>query len=188
MPKMVTGTETPSDPNGGRDKDDPSNLRFDIWETGWDVFTDKPLLGASPRNIQEYCKENYPNSILVTSSRNYTNVHSTYVSLLSSTGVLGSVTMIGFMAIGVLTIIKVLLKMKKDYMITVGCLLAMVAIAFEGVFYLDIVFTNLTSCVIFWCAFGYGLYFVRDEAALMHKLSIEAVYKAIFKRGKAVEG
>ena len=188
---VVSPPNQGQDPNGGGDDgrvgSDISNLRFEIWETGFKIFGDKPLFGVSPRNIPAYCEEVYPDSIILRSSKHYTGVHSVYVGLLANSGILGTVSMLGFMSIGAFTIIKVLLKKREDYIITACCFIALVAIAVQGVFCGDIVFTNLTGGVIFWCAFGYGLYFVKDEAVLMHKLSIEAVYKAVFKRKKAIE-
>lgn len=190
------GITTPSDPgedpgedpgDDGRVDSDISNLRFEIWETGFNIFLDKPIFGVSPRNVSPYCEKVYPDSIIVKSSKNYAGVHSVYVGLLTNSGILGAFSMLSFMSIGAFTIIKALLKKNNNYMITTGCLIAVAAIAVEGVFCGDIIFTNLTGGLIFWLAFGYGLYFVKDEASVMHKLSIEAVYKAVFKRNKAIE-
>ena len=133
---------------------DISNSRFAMFKTGFDMFLDRPLFGVSPRNIASYAAKNFPDSIIATSSKHYTTVHSLYVQLPASTGIAGTAVMLVFI-IKTLRKIRGMLRLEGDaYQKACAAFIICAAIAVQAALCLDILFVSLPSTTLFWMMLG----------------------------------
>lgn len=153
---------------------DISNSRFEIWGTGFKMFLDKPVFGIGIRNVSGFAKDNYPESIFVTSPKNYTTVHNVYLQLLTSTGIVGTLVMLAFAWQFARRLNRIFNANFKYYYETVYCVIVMAAILIEAALCLDILFINLASSALFWSATGYAVYFLQnslDKTPILEKIA-----------------
>lgn len=167
---------------------DVSNGRINIWRSGWEIFTENPIFGVSPRNIPNYCLEHHPESIIVKSQKKYFQVHSFYLALLTSTGLVGFIAFITFLILAAKKALSYILSNKtnkRNYFIVVACLLCSLLFLLSGVLQLEIVFTNIISTALFWISMGYGIYFINEDSDKeLSEPYIKRLFDKIFSKPK----
>ncbi len=140
-------------PDVGEDKD-ISNHRFEIWSDAITLWQATPLVGTSPRNHLDFADEHFPNSFMV---KHQYSIHNGYLSVLTYTGIIGAIAMIGFIVSCLLYLIKKIVHCSRKYPTsTVMPLLAIVIMITIAAFpMMMIFFLNTARECIFWLSLGY---------------------------------
>lgn len=132
---------------------DISNMRFDIWKSGIEIFETTPLVGTSPRNLIAYSKDNLPNTFI---SERAIVVHNTFVNVLVSTGISGFTFFIIFILISGVSNLQFSFKKNssKFKRYNVYFLIAIILLL-SGFFNNEIILVNTIGTFIFWSYLGF---------------------------------
>lgn len=143
---------------------DVSNCRFKIWQSALELFKSKPIFGTSPRNMRTYAKAEFPNGFIA--QRSYA-VHNAYLDVLTSTGVVGALTLVVFFVKYLIFVFKFLfLKLKsKNYFIVLFNFSVVATVAISAFFLSEIFFVNTIGVLVFWLNLGYSCYFIDKDTA-----------------------
>lgn len=141
---------------------DASNGRLGLWKSGFELFKTNVLFGTSPKGIFEYAKEVLPTTFIARTQK-YT--HNTYVNVITSTGLVGSIPLFLFFIKSFFMVItkaygKAKLFFKNNYGMNAQIVLAIAASAF---FLNDIVMVNSVGSLIFWLFLGRIYYLSNNE-------------------------
>lgn len=141
---------------------DVSNCRFKIWQSAFELFLSKPVLGTSPRNMRTYAKSEFPLGFIA--QRSYA-VHNAYLDVLTSTGIVGALILIVFFIKYLIFLFKFLflrLESKYYYMVLFN-FSAVTVIAVSALFMSEIFFVNTIGVLMFWLNLGYSVYFIEKD-------------------------
>ncbi|MBQ5711638.1 MAG: O-antigen ligase family protein [Oscillospiraceae bacterium] len=143
---------------------DVSNGRMSIWKDYVSLYQQIGIIGLSPGNYMPYILEDHPELYIVDYIRlNYPDkyesgiihhVHSGYMMIYVSTGILGLLCLIGFVVLCVIRLLRTILRNKSLSYLYI-CALALVtsgafaALTDEGLF-----FQNNPHTTMFWLALG----------------------------------
>ena len=132
-------------------KSDISSGRFDRWASAIEIFKTAPVLGASPRNIIPYAKENVPATLI---AQENTPSHNGYLDVLVSTGAVGAVLMLAFLLACAVPSLVVFFRFggDREFIFTLTVFLNF---AISGVFLSDLFFLLTPGAVCFWYALGH---------------------------------
>ena len=147
------------------------NGRIFLWTAGVKTWEKSPIWGVTRENIYEMGK-NYVEGDNWHSSLRKGGIHNIYVTILASSGLLGSIIMLIFIILSLIKMLKSLYKKQildenKRWFICCFVLLAMFAVTecFEarilyqvGVFY-----------IVFWLYYGYAIYFSEKREEINEK-------------------
>lgn len=146
---------------------DISNRRFDIWKSAVEIYTSSPktmIFGTSFRGIVPYAREYLPNTYIVNNDGAvFETMENEFFNILVSQGILGIVSVAAFAVFLLVYIVKRLFRLKKEYIVLAGILLAVVL--GEGAICMlsALAFYHFSQCsLIFWFALG-GLVFVLQH-------------------------
>lgn len=164
LSEVKTQTSTPVDLTRPdvEDNSDVSNGRLALWQSGIELFKSSWLFGTSPRNILTYASEVLPQTFIAKTQK-YT--HNSYVNILASTGLLGSVSLLGFMILRVVEVLKrSFSKINGFFNEGLGVyVLSVLAVAVSGMFLNDIVLVNTLGALIFWLFLGRVMYLSKQS-------------------------
>lgn len=139
-----------------------SGSRSKIWSDYFQVFLKKPVFGTGPRNALTFCEEWFPDSFVA--QRDY-SVHNGYLSLLVSTGVVGTAVMAVFLFLVVKDVLSYLIrriKKEDELYVPIVILTVLLYIGAISAFPMIAVFFSNSACdAIFWFALGYTLMLIR---------------------------
>ncbi len=115
------------------DVEHPSNKsRIAMWETGWKIFLDHPLTGVADNKILEiYSQYKTPEY-----HSEGVHLHSNFIMILATTGILGFITFIGFffaLIAGQLKLMRQFNALNKK-LLTFGSLLVVISFLIAGIF------------------------------------------------------
>ena len=150
----------------GREEDinvDPSNRRFDIWESGLEVFQTSPIVGTSYVTFIPYVEDNLPDTYVVNNDHGtFGNMHNEYLNVLVFQGVIGAVALIGFMIRAIYLVFKNIFRVQgQDYYYCCSLLALIVVVAVSMMFILEGVYTNSVAAFVLWSALGYLIHFLK---------------------------
>lgn len=93
----------------GREQDlsgDFSNRRFDIWESGIEVFQTSPIFCVGFRNIVPAAEEKAPNTYIINNDQvKFESFHNMFVDVLVSQGIVGIVIFLSFVILTLIWLI-----------------------------------------------------------------------------------
>lgn len=136
--------------NGG----DVSNNRFEIWESGIDIFKANPITGISFRNIIEYARAEMPTGFIATSG--FESMHNFLVDILVSQGIIGIVILLVFIVLIIKPILVVAPKLGiYEYNQFVFMFASLVAIFVSMLTYSEAFYMNTGGAFLFWYFLGY---------------------------------
>lgn len=145
-------------------EEDVSNRRFDLWQSGFEIWETSPVFGTSHRAITEYARENVPDTYLVNNDLGeFNSTHNLLFDILVSQGIVGAVIFLAFVISIIVLIFKKVLLVKnaiKDYDIILSLTILLV-FALSSMFIVDILYVNSAGSFIFWFILG----------QLVHKLT-----------------
>ncbi|MGG5358110.1 MULTISPECIES: O-antigen ligase family protein [unclassified Enterococcus] len=133
-------------------KDDVSNNRFALWKSSFEIFQSSPLVGSSPRNMIEYAQKNLPETFIATKKQ---TSHNFVFYLLATTGLLGTLPLLAFLAIKIWNTLKHLfMRSVADYDVYLLNTMAVLAILVSALFLTELVLVNKIGSFIFWLYLG----------------------------------
>ena len=145
-------------------EEDASNGRFSIWKDYISLYKEIGLLGLSPGNYMPHILENYPDLYIVEYIRQeypdkyesgiIYHVHSGYVMVYVSAGILGFAFLAIFMALCLIRVVAIIIKNKKMSYTFIGAFTVVLAGAISAVFDEGLFFQNTPHTTMFWFALG----------------------------------
>ena len=140
---------------------DVSNLRFKIWESAWEIFQKKWILGVTPGNILEYAKSAVPETFMAV--RGYKRAHSVWFGIPLYTGICGAFCMFGFFINKALDFYENYKKVgiKKSAPILNLCVLVFVCVSIYGLVESEVLFVNSVCSFIFWFFTGISANYIK---------------------------
>lgn len=145
---------------------DISNMRFELWLNGLEIFKNNWLFGVSPGNIAAYSKEVLPDLLL--SKRNYQRLHSVWFGIPVYSGVLGAICFYTFLVKHFLNVLKYYLKtkiQKADPLFNLSVLIVF-GICVYGLVESEILFFNSLCSLIFWVYLGFIANFSKSKTEI----------------------
>ena len=135
------------------DKEDVSNGRFKRWVHTYQIFKKSPIWGTSPRNVSAFAQEHAPDTLM---AQYGIAPHNGYLDVLVGTGALGMITLLSFLLMSVVIIIKKLLKEKRaDYLAL--CAAAVFTFAGAAMLVSDVYMVFTLGSVFFFTMLGYAV-------------------------------
>ncbi len=163
---------TESDING-----DVSNRRFDIWQSGLEIFKTSPLFGITFRNYVPYAEKNLPDTYIVNNDfGKFPSMHNSFVDVLVSQGVLGFFLLLCFIASVLVVFFRYFFKSRGvEYRYNTYLLLCFLPILVSMMFYSETFYMNTGGAFLFWSFLGFLMHSLnRTHAKLpFEKLSKE---------------
>lgn len=144
--------------------EDYSNGRFSIWGDYLSLYKEIGLLGLSPGNYMPYVMEHHPERFIVEDIRiNYPDKyesgiiyhgHNGYLIVFIATGFLGALSLLAFIILCIVHVIKIIIREKRLSALFICCFLivavgAIFAVLDEGLF-----FHSAPQTTLFWFALG----------------------------------
>jgi O-antigen ligase len=131
---------------------DISNMRFSIWMSALQLFKSKWLLGTSPRGVVPYAQDAFPKGFI---AQQGIVTHNAYINVLTSTGILGFVAVIGFYLKQAFTVLRDAFLDKDFFRSYKGFyfLVIMVILVF-GFFNNEMLLVNNVGSFIIWLFLG----------------------------------
>lgn len=147
-------------PAVGRKKDletDASNGRFDIWESGLEVWKTSPVYGTGYTSFVPYVKEHVPDTYVVnTEGSDYVSLHNGFMNTLVYQGIIGLVLLLAIAGRIICYVLKPVFEAKGDDYLDLGAMLSSVgAVAVSMMFLLEGTYTNSPGAFVLWSFSGY---------------------------------
>lgn len=166
---MITdGTGEKQEIEVGREEEevssDPSNRRFEIWKSGFELFSTKPITGISWSNIVSYAEQELPDTYLVNNDlQNFSSCHNMFIDVLVGQGLLGVILLLGLVVNSLIYMIKSLKNIQEQDMILTIVLFAILIISvFASMLISSILYVNSPESYIFWMSFGYIMLLLKN--------------------------
>lgn len=132
--------------------DNVSNLRFQLWNSSFQIFKSSPLLGGSPGNYLQYAHDKLPKTLM---GHDKLTAHNLFFLVLATTGLLGIVTLFGFLFKEAFKILKYLFicqeLFKNNLLFYVVYVLG---IAISSMFITELVLVSTIGALTFWMFLG----------------------------------
>jgi len=106
--------------------------RLTMWENGWKMFINNPVLGVGDNKVMEvyqyYRPEMTPNE--------HSHLHSNIIMILATNGILGFIAWVGFFLLIFLKYLKYYkMNLPQEYKLMIlGCILVLVSFHISGIF------------------------------------------------------
>ena len=126
---------------------DVSNLRFTIWKNALEIFKKNMFFGMAIKSIHEYAINEMPNNYL---AKTKLAVHSAYINLLVSTGIIGTTLMIIFVLQELTQCFRVIFSKRILSFEYITYFLTVLALAVSGLFQNEIFLMATSSALVFW--------------------------------------
>ena len=146
-------------------KNDVSNRRFDIWKSGIEIFSSKPVFGVSYYNIKEYALREMPETYLVNNDHGkFSNMHNIIFNILAGQGVVGILVFLSFAIYSAIYVLRRLFKLEgEDYDYMVILVTCISACFVASMFVTDVVYVNSPISLTFWLFLGYVFHFFKRK-------------------------
>ena len=144
---------------------DISNRRFDLWGSGVEIFTQKPIFGVSYFNLQQFAEKEMPDTYLVNNDHGaFNNMHNLIFNILPAQGIVGTVIFLAFAVFAVVYIFKNIFKADgEDYEYLTVLFVCIIASLISSMFVTDIVYTNSPTSITFWLFMGYLFHYFKRK-------------------------
>lgn len=132
--------------------DNVSNLRFQLWNSSFQIFKSSPLLGGSPGNYLKYAHDKLPKTLM---GHDKLTAHNLFFLVLASTGLLGIITLFGFLLKKSLKILKYLFT-SQDLVRSklLFYILYIFGVAVSAMFITELVLVSTIGAITFWMYLG----------------------------------
>ncbi|MEQ7178202.1 O-antigen ligase family protein [Enterococcus thailandicus] len=131
---------------------DISNSRFKLWNSAFEIFESKKLLGTSPKNMFSYAKENLPQTWIAQKEQ---TPHNFFFYLLATTGLLGTIPFTLFLVIKIVQTLINLWKLKiKHYTRYLYWANIALVVLISACLITDIVLVNKLGAMVFFLYLG----------------------------------
>ncbi len=143
--------------NRGYDiKENVSNNRFAIWETGINIALDKPLTGVSFNGLLPYAKANYPDSYMVSNGLwEFNTLDNDYLNVFVSQGLPGILIVLILAVTCVVKIFKNIWTVDKKYFPAVlVCTVTVCSLVISAIFQGTMFYQQTPNTALFWLLLG----------------------------------
>ncbi len=122
--QRITSIADPSHPS--------NNTRLIMWNVGWKMFLDRPLLGVGDNEFRDV----YKTYKEIEFDGEGSHLHSNYIMVLATHGILGMAAYLGFFIVLFLKHLKFYRAKPpgRDKLLVFGCLLAVISFHVSGIF------------------------------------------------------
>lgn len=173
------------------EKSDISNNRISIWTDYLNVFKKAPIVGTSPRNALAFAEDNFDSLFII--DKQY-SVHNSYLAVLVSTGILGTLCLMPWAIATVVEIFGYIIRNRHRQdrfyrrVFLMSSLLVCFAIAAFPLMF--VFFNNMIIDLIFWFSLGYTKSLIRssepekyenEKETLTYRFT-DKVFKKLFNR------
>ncbi len=136
---------------------DPSNRRFDIWESGLRLVKEQPIYGIGRFNFVNFARAEVPDAYIVNNDlQDFDSMHNMPLDVFVSQGVIG-IAILGVVIIqSIVVVIKghgIVKREHRKLVLTLFVLLVMNAMS--SLFVSTVIYINSPATGIFWLSFGY---------------------------------
>ncbi len=144
---------------------DISNRRFDLWESGVQLFKQKPVFGVSYYNLQSYALAEAPDIYMVNNDYcKFDNTHNMMFNILAAQGILGIAIFAAFMIYAVVYILRRFFKEEGENYEYLSILLLSILSGFvESMFVSDVIYVNSPASVLFWLSLGLLFHYFKTK-------------------------
>lgn len=146
---------------------DPShpsnNSRLIMWETGWKMFLDRPLLGVGDNEFREV----YKTYRTIEFNGEGSHLHSNYIMVLATHGILGLAAYLGIFTMLFLKHLKFYRTNPpgNDKLLIFGCFLAVISFHVSGIFEWNFGDWEILTLLMFFSALPFVIYNQNAENA-----------------------
>ena len=159
---------------------DFSNRRFDIWESGIEVFQAAPIFGVGFRNIVQAAQEKVPDTYIVNNDQgDFASFHNMFIDVLVSQGIVGIVIFLSFVILTLIWLIHLFTqKLKKDYIYLVTLFGIVMSIGVSAMVSPDVVYVNTQHAFMFWTFLGYLMHYAYKKRQERKALKMESSHNS----------
>ncbi len=152
-------------------EDDFTNQRFDLWMSGIEIFSTRPILGVSFFNLIPYATANLPDTFMINNDfGEHGNLHNAYLNILAGQGIVGFTISVLFSAAVIIYVFRRFLRVdQKDYHYIITLMGAVLACGVSAMFVSDIFYIHSPNSYIFWSFLGYLMHYFRNNIPLPFK-------------------
>ena len=145
---------------------DVSNGRFDLWESGIEIWKTKPVTGTGYNSFLPYVEETLPDTYVVNNDQgNYVSLHNGYLNILVYQGILGAAISLVFIGGVLWNWCRGIKRVpRKDSLYITFLTAVIVVIAVSMLFLLEGVYTNSPGTFILWNFLGYLMHYFSNQA------------------------
>lgn len=145
---------------------DVSNGRFDLWESGIEIWKTKPVTGTGYNSFLPYVEETLPDTYVVNNDQgNYVSLHNGYLNILVYQGILGAAISLVFIGEVLWNWCRGIKRVpRKDSLYITFLTAVIVVIAVSMLFLLEGVYTNSPGTFILWNFLGYLMHYFSNQA------------------------
>ncbi len=140
---------------------DISNRRFEIWQSGVEIFTVNPVLGIGFENVLGYAEDKLPDTYIVNNDLSkFDAFHNTVVDILVSQGIVGIITALWFAINFIIKLSKGYNDICEDFRYESALSISVcITVLVSAMFLSHVFFVNIPTTFIFWLFAGYLAYF-----------------------------
>lgn len=132
---------------------DISNMRFDLWDSAFQIAKKSPLVGGSPGYYIQFAHDRLPNTLM---GKDNLTAHNLFFLVLASTGILGVIVFFTFIIKSIFKGLFYCFSKKNNLLIDnyfYGVLIAG-AIAISSLFITELVLVSTIGAFLFWSSVG----------------------------------
>lgn len=147
---------------------DISNRRFDIWESGLELFSLSPLLGVGGyANIVSFAEKNFPSTYIVSNDyKVFNSFHNSFLDILVSQGIIGIVLFFILMIYNIIFLFRNIQSLKIDSEISSILLSIIGAVLVSSLLISNIMYINSIESYFFWLSLGYLNYLITTNKSI----------------------
>ena len=164
-PTLSGKSEAEDNGQVGRDdmEEDPSNRRFDIWNSGIEIFSENKICGVGRFNFLSYAEKNLPETYIVNNNfQKFDSMHNMPLDVLVSQGLIGFLILFAVVINSAIYIGKNIgVWAPQDGLLAICLFAIIIANGVSSIFLSTVVYINSPATYIFWVCFGYFMRMVK---------------------------
>lgn len=109
-----------------------NSTRLTMWQTGWKIFINNPIIGVGDNKVMEVYQYYRPEM----TQNEHSHLHSNIMMILATNGIIGFIIWVGFFLLIFLKYLKYYkMKLSDEYKLMIlGCILVLVSFHISGIF------------------------------------------------------
>ncbi len=138
-------------------EDNVSNGRFQLWESGVEVWKESPVYGTGYSTFTAFAKEHVPDTYAVNNTQGaYTSLHNNFLNILVFQGILGFVLFLFLAGRLAACVLPGLYRAQGEVYLELAAMLAVIsAVGIAMLFLLEGLYTNSPGSFVLWTFAGY---------------------------------
>lgn len=136
--------------------EDVSNKRFDIWKSGLEIFSTKPLTGIAFHHLKDYADIVLPETYLAQEGVNFSHLHNELLNVLVSQGIPGMIIILLFAGTSIAFVFKGYADLaENDFYEYTGMITCLLSISVGMMLQQGILYSYMPVNILFWMFLGY---------------------------------